>query len=250
MAYLAVSSWATAYAYGWGQAVYHGYPWWHVVQGGSMIARSLAYVCATSLILVIGYLLGYFILKWSCRCLGHVLSYCPLFGKPSCLHPTQNLGFLKIFILLTVFSAPIAFLLYFYVGILSCYRLFVYLLVLIALSLILNKTGKSLTFSINLKELTSNEHYYQVFMGFIFVYLVVLAFVVGYLRSAFFMGHDIIKLDNRPYYILAANGDDDLILGEHTKNNHEFVFYNRKTLNFYRIYITPSPYLPKPNLEQ
>ncbi|WP_157073966.1 hypothetical protein [Moraxella oblonga] len=33
MAYLAVLSWATAYAYGWGQAVYHGYPWWHVVQG-------------------------------------------------------------------------------------------------------------------------------------------------------------------------------------------------------------------------
>lgn len=84
-------------------------------------------------------------------------------------------------------------------------------------------------------------------MGFIFAYMIVSAFAVGYLRSAFFIGYDIIKINRQPYYILTINGDEDLILGQEMKNNGHFVFFNRKTLNHYTVYITPSPYLPFKN---
>lgn len=234
MAYLVVASWATAYAYGWGQAVYHGYPWWHVIQGGSMIARSLAFVCGVSLMLVMGYLLGFWLFRGIKRLVGF-LSHSATF---------HHLGFVKIFILLMVLSTPIALLLYFYVGILSAPKLWSYLSMILVISLIFNKVGKAVNFSIDLKELTSNEKYYQLFMGFIFVYLVLSAFAIGYLRSAFFVGYDMIKVNNQPYYILSINGDDDFILGKKIKGNDCFVFFNRKTLHHYNIYITPSPYLP------
>lgn len=234
MAYLAVLSWATAYAYGWGQAIYHGYPWWHVVQGGSMIARSLAYVCVVSIILVAGYLIAFWIFRFIKKAVG-ILQQSGL---------TYHFGFLKVFILLMVVSTPIVLLLYFYVGILSSYRLTGFLLSALLISLIFHKVGKSINFSISLKDLVSNEKYYQLFMGFIFVYVVISAFTIGYLRSAFFVGYDMIRVDNQYYYILAINGDEDFILGKKIKNNDCFVFFNRKTLHHYDIYITPSPYLP------
>lgn len=71
----------------------------------------------------------------------------------------------------------------------------------------------------------SNEKYYQIFMAFIFVYVVVSAFSIGYLRSAFFTGYDIIEAENRPYYILVANGDEEFILGENIKHNSHFIFF-------------------------
>lgn len=233
MAYLVILSWASAYAYGWGQAVYHGYPWWHVVQGGSMIARSLAFVCAMSLVLVVGYVIGYWVFKGIKR----------LFDRLRQSH-TSHLGCVKIFILLVVLFTPIALLLYFYVGILSWVRLVWCVVVISSISLACHQLGKMVNLSIDLKGLTSNEKYYQIFMGFIFLYLIISAFVVGYLRSAFFVGYDMIKVDNQAYYILAINGDEDFILGKKMKHNECFVFFNRKTLNYYDVYITPSPYLP------
>lgn len=177
MAYLAILSWATAYAYGWGQAVYHGYPWWHVVQGGSMIARNLAFVCAMSLMWALGYLLGYGCFKGIKR----FLAFCQS-------HAVHHLDFVKVFILLVVFSAPMALLLYAYVGILTWQYLLGGLVAILVISLFCHKLGKMVNLSIDVKDLIGNEKYYQLFMGFIFVYLVVSAFVVGYLRSAFFCG--------------------------------------------------------------
>ncbi|MBE9589088.1 MULTISPECIES: hypothetical protein [Moraxella] len=237
MAYLAVLSWATAYAYGWGQTAYHGYPWWHVVQGGSMIARSLAYVCVVSMVLVIGYLIGYQAFKFIKR----------FFELLHVSWGASHLGFVKIFILLAIVSTPIMLLLYFYVGILSSYRLMGSVLSILAISLVCHKFGRAISFSIRLRELMSNEKYYQIFMAFIFVYVVVSAFSIGYLRSAFFTGYDIIEVENRPYYILVANGDEGFILGENIKHNSHFIFFDRKTLNHYTIHITPSPYLPYKN---
>lgn len=234
MAYLGILSWATAYAYGWGQAVYHGYPWWHVVQGGSMIARSLAYVCAVSVVLVVGYLVGY----WLFRGFKYLLEM--LWRSQM----TDYLGFVKIFILLTVASIPIMLLLYFYVGIWSFAYLIKYLLGVLLVSLVFHKLGKRDTFFVNFREFVSNEKYYQLFMGFIFVYVIVSAFSVGYLRSAFFVGYDKIKVEGNFYYILAINGDEDFILGESIKDNHYFIFFNRKTLNHYTVHITPIAYLP------
>ncbi|UYZ97378.1 hypothetical protein [Moraxella bovis] len=175
MAYLAVLSWATAYAYGWGQAAYHGYPWWHVVQGGSMIARSLAYVCVVSMVFVIGYSIGYQAFKFIKR----------FFELLHVSWGASHLGFVKIFILLVIVSTPIMLLLYFYVGILSSYRLMGCVLSILAISLVCHKFGRAISFSIRLRELMSNEKYYQIFMAFIFVYVVVSAFSIGYLRSAF-----------------------------------------------------------------
>ncbi|WP_432480851.1 hypothetical protein [Moraxella sp. ZY200743] len=91
--------------------------------------------------------------------------------------------------------------------------------------MVFSQAGQSVRLSISIKHLTSNEQYYQLFMGFIFLYLILLAFAVGYLRSAFFFGYDMIKVDNKPYYILAVNGDEDLILGEKVEDNNCFVFF-------------------------
>ncbi|WP_157073967.1 hypothetical protein [Moraxella oblonga] len=62
-------------------------------------------------------------------------------------------------------------------------------------------------------------------MGFIFAYVVISVFTIGYLRSVFFVGYDMIKVDGQHYYILAINGDEDFILGKKMKNNDYFVFF-------------------------
>ncbi|WP_282667221.1 hypothetical protein, partial [Moraxella lacunata] len=58
-------------------------------------------------------------------------------------------------------------LLYFYVGILSSYRLMGSVLSILAISLVCHKFGRAISFSIRLRELMSNEKYYQIFMAFI-----------------------------------------------------------------------------------
>lgn len=140
MAYLAVLSWATLCLRLGAGAVYHGYPWWHVVQGGSIIARSLAYVCAISVVLLVSCWAAH----WVFRCVRHVIGawHSQLFWQ---------LGFIKLFVLLVAISTPIALLLYFYVGILSLYRLVVFLTSILLISLIFHKIGNTITITNNFK---------------------------------------------------------------------------------------------------
>ncbi|MCT8715617.1 hypothetical protein KZ375_09780, partial [Glaesserella parasuis] len=62
MAFWGVTGWSVAYAYGWGQSYFYGFPWWYVDVGISNVARSLGYVLWNTAILFLTYLIGLYIL--------------------------------------------------------------------------------------------------------------------------------------------------------------------------------------------
>lgn len=224
MASLLVTCWAMAYCYGWGQALYHGYPWWHVDKGTGSIARCLAYIIVASAVFILVYALGYWVLK-----------------KVRQSKWFKEVGALRIFILISVLAAPIWVALYGIMGTISAWSLWLYLLVVSVLSWLLHSKGNRLRFSWNFREILQKEQNYFLLMVSVFFYFSLLAFFLGYLRPHFRIEHDYIKLDGKPFYILAMNGDDTFIVAEKSSGNREFIFYNRKTMKYYKIFVT-EPY--------
>lgn len=224
MASLLITSWAMAYCYGWGQALYHGYPWWHVDKGAGSVARCLAYIFVASVVFLMVYAIGYWIL-----------------GKVRQFKWFKEVGALRIFILISVLTAPIWIAVYVIVHTLPIWAPWLYLLVVSNLSWLLHSYGNRLRFSWNFREILQKEQHHFLLMVFIFLYFSLLAFFLGYLRPHFRIEHDYIKLEGKPYYILAMNGDDSFIVAEKYSGNHSFIFYNRKTMKYYQIYVT-EPY--------
>lgn len=215
VAFLGITSWATAYCYGWGQALFYGYPWWHVHQGPDQVARSLAYVCITSLALVIGYLFGYAVLR-----------------QVRESHLFQNIGCLRIFVLISVFFWPVALEFYLFIGYLPQQVLEAYLLFTVIASVLLHRIGNG--FTLDWKKIAHKEQYSIVFTTLIFLYFTSLSFVIGYVRPHFRTTYDRIEFEKQPYYIL-ANNDNVYILAHCTRNNRSFVFFNYHTLKGYKI---------------
>lgn len=221
MAFLGITSWATAYCYGWGQALFYGYPWWHVSKGPDNVARSLFYVCITSIILAIGYGLGYVLLR--------VVKQSRWF---------ENIGFLRIFILLSVLFFPIVIGFYLFAGYMPIKVLWVYLGVSLMFSAVFHRIGNRIRIDMSL--IRHKEHYSPFFTVFIFLYFTVLAFSIGYTRPYFRTTYDKMVYENKPYYILASSSDV-YIMGEKICNNHEFVFFNHTTLKGYKINVVEMP---------
>ncbi|RRD90189.1 hypothetical protein EII21_06025 [Conchiformibius steedae] len=215
VAFLGITGWATAYCYGWGQALYYGYPWWHVHQGPDQVARSLAYVCVASLALVAGYILGYALLQQVRKSL--------LF---------QHIGCLRIFVLISVFFWPVALEFYLFIGNLPQQVLEYYLLFTLIASILLHRVGNR--FTLDWKCLVANEQYSVVFTAVFFLYFTLLSFGIGYTRPHFRTTYDRIVFEKQSYYILASN-HDVYILGRCMRDNHSFVFFNHNTLKGYKI---------------
>ncbi|UOO82837.1 hypothetical protein LVJ83_05090 [Uruburuella testudinis] len=215
MAFLAITSWATAYSYGWGQAAYYGYPWWHVEVGRSNIARSIAYVGVVSLTLLVSYILGYVLLC--------AVKKTQLF---------TNVGCLRIFVLISVFFAPVALGFYIFAGHLPLYLWSGYLLFGLAVSIIFHRKGN--LFTLDFGRHKNKEQYSLAFLIFIFLYFSGLAYGIGWLRPYFRTTYDVVTFNQRSYYLLASNSDT-YILAEKIKHNQKFVFFNYKTLMGYEI---------------
>ncbi|MDO5069231.1 MAG: hypothetical protein Q4D78_03395 [Neisseria zoodegmatis] len=221
MAFVGITSWATAYCYGWGQALFHGYPWWHVSKGPDNVARSLAYVCITSLVLAVGYGIGYLLLR--------------AVKKSSWF---EHIGFLRIFVLLNVLFFPIAVECYLLRGYMPLKILLAYLGVSLLFSAVFHRIGNR--FQMDMSLIRNEEQYSPFFTAFIFLYFTALAFCIGYTRPYFRTTYDKMVFENKPYYILASSSDV-YIMGEKIRDNHEFVFFNHQTLKGYKIDVVEMP---------
>lgn len=218
-AFLTITSFSTAYCYGWGQAVFHGYPWWHVEIGNASMARSLAYVLVTSSVLFICYFLGYL-----------------LINKVFKLHYFRQLGWLRVIVLVSVFAIPVLLTFYLFVGIVPISISLTYLFVTGLSVVFFQKRWNDTKLDLDFRKTVVKENFWF-FNLFIFLYFSLLAFHIGYLRADLRITYDYMNIDNQKYYILSTNSDNAYIMGKKTKDNDSFLFFNRDTQKHYHIYI-------------
>lgn len=219
LAFLTITSFSTAYCYGWGQAVFHGYPWWHVEIGNASMARSLAYVFATSIVLFICYFLGYLLLNKVFR-----------------LHYFSQLGWLRVIVLVSVFAIPVLLTFYLFVGIVPIYISMTYLFITGLSVLFFQKRWNDTKLDLDFSKMVAKGNFWF-FNLFIFLYFSLLAFHIGYLRADLRTTYDYMKLENRKYYILSTNSDNGYIMAEQSRDNDSFIFFNRDTQQYYHIYV-------------
>ncbi|MEG9499531.1 hypothetical protein [Mannheimia indoligenes] len=212
-----MTSFATAYCYGWGQAIFYGYPWWHVEIGNATMARSLAYLFVASVVLFICYLLGY-----------------SLLNKVFKLHYFQHLGWLRVIVLVSVFTVPVILTFYVFTGIVPTYIAIVYILVTILSVLIFHKKWNDKRFEPDVRKMVVKGNLYA-FTMFIFIYSSLLALHIGYLRAGLRSVYDYIEIENQKYYILTTNSDNGYILGMNRGHNESFIFFNRDTHKYYHV---------------
>lgn len=217
LAFLTVTSLASAYCYSWGVAIFHGLPWWHVEIGNSTVARSLVWVLGSSFILFGGYLLGYLSLRGLSR-------------SNNCM------GYWRVLVLVSVFSFPVVLTFYCFIGRIPLYVGWTYLSVLVVCMLLFHKKWSTTALQLDIRKLfVGNRWWFGIV--FIFLYFSLLSLVIGYLRSDWRETYDVIEIQGKQYHILLINGERDYILGEHTQGNVEFVFFNRERRDFYKISI-------------
>lgn len=219
VAFLTITALSTAYCYGWGLAAFHGYPWWHVEVGNSNVARSLAYVLGSFLVIFFLYLMGYVLLK-----------------KVLQLRYFYSLGWLKVAILVAIFGIPVMVTFYLFLGSVPIYILLIYILATGICISLFQKRWEHRVFHLDVRKMFNQERFWF-FNLFILVYFSLLALCIGYVKSEFRTTYDYMNLDGKDYYILSANMDNGYILGEKPKDNTEFLFFNRETLKYYRVYI-------------
>lgn len=219
LAFLTITALSTAYCYGWGLAAFHGYPWWHVEINQSNIARSLAYVLGSFLMIFILYLIGYAFLK-----------------KVLQLRYFQTLGWLRVMVLVSIFSIPVMLTFYLFIGNVPVSVLLLYVLASCLCVCLFQKRWNHRVFHLDIRKMFNQERFWF-FNLFILVYFSLLALCIGYVRPEFRTTYDYLCLEGKDYYVLSANMDKGYILGEKPKGNTEFLFFNRETLNYYRVYI-------------
>lgn len=219
LAFFTLVSFAAAYCYGWGQALFHGYPWWHVEIGNATMARSLAYVFVISVLLFFCYVLGY-----------------SLINKVFKLHYFQHLGWLRVIVLVSVFTIPVILTFYVFTGIVPIYISIAYVLVTALSVLVFQKKWNDRKLDLDFRKmiLRGNLH---IFNLFIFLYFSLLALNIGYLRADLRSTYDYIEIDDQKYYILSTNSDNAYIMGKKLKDNDSFIFFNRNDQSYYRTYI-------------
>ncbi|QLD32273.1 hypothetical protein [Mannheimia varigena] len=219
LAFFTLISFATAYCYGWGQALFHGYPWWHVEVGNASMARSLAYVLVVSVLLFFCYALGY-----------------ALINKVFKLHYFQHLGWLRVIVLVSVFTIPVILTFYVFTGIVPISISITYVLVTALSVLFFQKKWNDTKLDLDVRKMILKGDLH-IFNLFIFLYFSLLALHIGYLRAGLRTTYDYIEIENQKYYILSTNSDNGYIMGEKQKDNDNFIFFNRNDQSYYRIYI-------------
>lgn len=219
LAFFTITSFATAYCYGWGQALFHGYPWWHVEIGNASMARSLAYVFGTSVVLFLCYALGYYLLYKVFK-----LSY------------FQYLGWLRVIVLVSVFAAPVMLSFYLFVGFVPIYIPIIYILITCLSVFFFQNRWNNTAFDLDFRKMVLRENFWF-FNLFIFLYFSLLSLHIGYVRAGLRTTYDYIEIDSQKYYILSTNSDNGYIMGEKLQDNDSFIFFNRDNQNYYRICI-------------
>lgn len=219
IAFLTLTTFSTAYCYCWGQALFHGIPWWHVEIGNGIIARSLAWVFGSSLILLFSYLAGSYLLK--------------KISKNRHLH---HVGCLRILILVSVFSIPVMLTFYLFIGKIPFYLLVIYAVLLPLCMTLFHKKWNHTDLQPDFRKLFSGERI-VFFILFVFVYFSLLSLSIGYWRSELRQTYDYIEIEGKNYYILATNDEQSYIMGEFTRDNTEFLFFNRKNKDYYTVHV-------------
>lgn len=219
LAFLSVTAFATAYCYGWGLAAFHGYPWWHVEVSNASVARSLVYVLGCFIVIFVLYLLGYALLH-------SVLK----------LRYFQHLGWLRVIILVSIFGLPSMLMFYLFIGNIPLLLLFLYVIAMAIAVFLFKERWDHRVLHLDIRKMFNEERFWF-FNLFIFLYFSLLAFSIGYVRSEFRTIYDYLQIGGKNYYILSANMINGYILGEKMKGNTEFIFFNRCTQDYYRVYI-------------
>ncbi|MEE3731934.1 hypothetical protein V2H08_09840 [Mannheimia haemolytica] len=219
LAFFTLTSFATAYCYGWGQVIFHGYPWWHVEIGNASMARSLAYVFGTSVILFLCYALGY-----------------SLLNKVFQLHYFRNLGWLRVIVLVSVFTVPVILTFYLFTGIVPIYISFIYIFVSGVSVFFFRKRWNNTKFDLDFRKMLLGGSF-ALFNIFIFLYFSLLSLHIGYLRAGLRTTYDYIEIENQKYYILSTNSDNGYIMGTKIRGNQSFLFFNRDTHQYYHVHI-------------
>ncbi|HDL1135622.1 TPA: hypothetical protein PWV51_000966 [Mannheimia haemolytica] len=86
-----------------------------------------------------------------------------------------------------------------------------------------------------------SEERFGFFYIFIFIYFSLLSLSIGYIRPELRTTYDYLEIENKRYYVLSIHHNNIYVLGEKTKDNDEFLFFNQDTLKYYRINITKMP---------
>ncbi|MDY2946379.1 MAG: hypothetical protein SOS93_00755 [Mannheimia varigena] len=165
LAFFTVTGFSTAYCYGWGQAWFHGYPWWHVEVGNCGISRALAYVTGTSLLAFLHYSLIY-------RLLNHFFSRYEL---------SHNIS-LRASVFVSVFTLPVLLVFYLATGQIPLDMAVGYLIFTGLFVWLFKKRFTEGTSEWDIRKLFHEEHFWF-FNFFIFLYFSMLALYVGYLRA-------------------------------------------------------------------
>lgn len=224
LAFMTITGIATAYCYGWGQAFSYGYPWWHVEIGQAIVARSVAYVFLISLLLFIGYAIGYKIT--------HSIFKMGYFEK---------MGWLRVFILVSVFTIPILFVFYLFFQHIPLYLAVIYIITTILSILLFQHHWNHQDLKLDFRKMFKEE-YLWLFNIFIFLYFCILALSVGYLRPELRATYDHIQVNGQFYYILSTNSDNSYIMATKPRENDEFIFFNRDSQKIYRIQVVKIPH--------
>lgn len=229
MAFLVILSWSVAYAYGWGQAFYYGYSWWYVEVSKSNIARSIGYVLLSTL-MILGFSGVSFLLV---RLVKPFLS-------------GRCLNILRSFVISAVLQLPLLFVCVLSIGSVYLFLLVAYIgLVLISTFLLRNYVEKYVT-SLNPKKLWEKlmqfPHYV---LTFLYVYFVLSAFLIGYVRPYFLTRFDMLEVNRQFYYILAKY-DDSLILSADIHRDKEN-FYLYRPSNHFLLHIKANVAVESPS---
>lgn len=219
MALLGVTGWSVAYAYGWGQSYFYGFPWWYVDIGTSNVARSLGYVIwATSILLVI-YLIGLFCLS-----------------KAKKIMSDAHFELLRAYILIAILLSPLLLGCIALIGDCNYYVIGIYIVLIFFFTLIFKSKIKQYIPNISIRTvlrfLYKNQNY--IILGS-YTYLVLFAFVMGYVRPNFKTAFDTIDINNKSYYVLAKYSDTFVLANNIDKNQEHFYIYKLSPNSLYHI---------------
>lgn len=218
LAFLTLTSFSVAYCYCWGQAVFHGYPWWHVEIENSVIARSLAYVLGASFVLFVSYATGLaFINKIFKKCY------------------FNHIGWLRVMVFTSAFTMPVVCTFYIFIGFVPLFLVVIYAIITAICIALFHKKLDSLSLKFDFATLI-DANFWSLTV-FIFAYFSIIAFGIGYVRSDLRVTYDYIYVDNKPYYILTTNGDHGYIMAKDIKDNCEFIFFNRESQKYYTVHV-------------
>lgn len=219
IAALTIAGISTAYCYGWGQSLFYGYPWWHVQIGNASMARSLTYVFSASVVLFLSYAMGYCIVNRVFK-----------------THYFKYLGWLKVIVLVSVFSVPLFLTCYLFLGSIPLYFIVIYAFItLICITLFQHKWDNTV-FQLDFRKMLQ-KRYFGIFHLFLLIYFSLLSLLIGYLRADLRETYDYMFLEGKKYYILSTNRDNGYILAEKTKDNESFLMFNMDTQQYFRLYV-------------